>query len=295
MPEPAVQPNNPDTPATPPVAPVAKPPVSPIKVEPWTAKVFTRDDLKGHATLGKFKSADDMGASYLALEKKLGDGSRVSVPGPEATDAERAEFYKALGRPETAENYSVAAKIKELLPEGTPVNEPFVKGAFETFHKIGLNDAQATAVVSFFAEQQNAAMHVDAQAIEAGVTEVKQEWGHDYDRKLAVAGAAIDQLADGEFKIPGLAELFDPEKGDPRIGSNPVLMKLFYQLGVWMGEDKLVEGQERNEEQIGNLAQKKAELMKGGGPYWNAGHADHKSYVDQVKQINEQLSGGTSA
>lgn len=269
----------------------------PAAVESWTTKTFSRDDLKTHAGLGKFKTVDDFGASYLALEKKLGDKNQRSLPGPEATEAERTDFYKWLGAPEGADKYSLYApeKIKELLPEGTPILEPFVKNAFETFHKVGLSDAQASAVVSFFAKEQGAAMEAEGAQILAGVEEVKKEWGHAYEERLAVAGRAIDQLADGENKIPGLAELMDPEKGDPRFGSNPALIRLFYWLGTLMGEDKLVDGNQRTEEQVGDLKGKITELMKPGGPYWNERDPQHKKYVEDVQRYNQELHGNAKA
>lgn len=279
-------------PSNPPSAPQPQPGAKP---DSWFSKTFTRDELKAHPSIGKFKSVDDFGASYVALEKKLGDSNRIALPGAETSDADRAEFFKKLGWPEKADDYTIFGKVKELLPENSPVNEPFINGAREAFHKLNLTDAQSTGIVTFFAEQQAQAIQQDFQQIEAGVAEVKKEWGHAYDERLAVAGRAIDQLTDGEHAIPGLAELMDPEKGDPHFGSNPVLIRLFYWLGTLMGEDKLVEGQQRNEQQVGDLTTKKAELMKRGGPYWDANHADHKAYVQQVSDINKQLAGGQAA
>ena len=262
------------------------------KVDSWQTKTLTRDDLRNHGTIKNFKSADDFAASYISLEKKLGDQGRISIPGPEATDEQRAEFYKSLGRPDAPDKYTIGGKVKELLPEGSPVNEPFVKAAFETFHKAGMNDAQATAVVSFFAEQQASAMQAEQAAIIEGVNAIKTEWGHAYEEKLAVAGRAVDQLSEGEHAIPGLAELMDPEKGDPRFGSNPVLIRLFNWLGTLMGEDKLVEGNQLVEEQVTNLQERKRELMKPAGPYWNGMHPDHAKAIQDVAKINDQLTGG---
>ena len=292
-------PSNPN-PAPPSPAP-GRPPAAPPKApETWAAKTFTKPELKAHVSLAKFQSPDALGESYLALEKKFGDRNAHTRPGPDASDADKAEFAKWLGVPEGADKYSlnVGEKIKEMLPEGTPIKEAFVKGAFEAFHKAGMTDEQATSVIGFFAEQQSAEMAAMSERLTKGIDDLKKECGHAYEAKLAVAGRAIDQLAEGEHKIEGLAELMDPNTNDLIslwVQSSPAMIRLFMFLGEAMGEDELVEGQHRSEEQVGDLKTKKAELMKKDSPYWNSGHADHKKFVDDVAAINNQLSGGNGA
>jgi hypothetical protein len=270
--------------------------------ESWAGKTFTKPELKANPSLAKFQNHDALGESYLALEKKFGDKNAHVRPGPDSTPEEKADFNKWLGVPEGADKYSLnadAAKIKEMLPEGTPIKEAFVKGAFETFYKVGLTDEQANGVIGFFAEQQAAEMAAMSEHLTKGLDDLKKSLGHAYEAKLAVAGRAIDQLCEGENKIPGLAEVMDPKSNDPIalwVQSNPAMIRLFMFLGEAMGEDELVEGEHRVEQQVGDLKTKKAELMKTGSPYWLKDHADHAKFVNDVKAINEQLtSNGAGA
>lgn len=299
MPEPVVAANpNPNNPAgVPPVVkPVVAPVVKPVAVETWAGKTFTKPELKSHAILSRFKGPDDLGDSYLALERRFSDKNARSIPGPDATDEDRADFFKWRGRPEKVEEYSLnnLDKIKEMLPDGAPIEEAFVKAAFDVMHEMGLNDSEASGVVKMYLAQNAMAIEQLQTQLEAGIEEVKKEWGHAYDEKLAVAGRAVDQLALGDNAIPGLAELMDPEKGDPRFASNPVLIRLFNFLGTMMGEDQRVEGQQRTEQQTGDLGARKKELMKPDGPYWKEADPLHKATVAEVQEINKQLVPGAA-
>lgn len=299
MPEPVVTQQNPN-PNNPAVVnpPVVKAPVAPVVKAPetWAGKTFTKPELKSHAILSRFKGPDDLGDSYLALERRFSDKNARSIPGPDATDEDRADFFKWRGRPEKVEEYSLnnLDKIKEMLPEGAPIQEAFVKAAFDVMHEMGLNDSEATGVVKMYLAQEAMALEQLQTELDAGIEEVKKEWGHAYEEKLAVAGRAVDQLALGENAIPGLAALMDPEKGDPRFASNPVLIRLFNYLGGLMGEDQRVEGQQRIEQQTGDLNTRKKELMKDGGAYWNAADPKHNEAIKEVAEINKQLHPGAA-
>jgi hypothetical protein len=147
---------------------------------PWAAGVFTRDDLRRNATIGRFKSADDLGTAYVALEKKVGSGSRLPLPGADASEADWDSFYNSIGRPETADKYAAREKVSELQ-----IDERFAKGAFEAFHKAGLNDAQATALTEFYAAPQRAELAAKDARTEATVRVLRNQWGRDFDSECA--------------------------------------------------------------------------------------------------------------
>jgi len=225
---------------------------------------------------------DDLGAAYLALEKRVGR-TAPAIPGPEATDEQRAEFFNALGRPEAADNYAIRAKIKEVLPERFPVDERFVKAAFETFHKAGLNDAQADAVVRLFAQQQEIELLAEDVRTLDTMRALKSQWGKDLEKQLAVGTAAINKLS---RDIPGLRAL----AANPLYGNNVVLVRLVNSLGRLMDLDGA-----SPPTQDSDLQARKQELMKRDGPYWNSLHAEHGRHVAAVARINDQLARRSSA
>ena len=268
--------------------------------ETWASKTFVKPELKAHAILSRFQNADGLGESYIALEKKFSDKNAHVRPGADASPEEKADFNKWLGVPEGVDKYTlnVPDKIKEILPENSPINEKFVKGAFETFHAAGLTDEQASAVVSFFAQQQAADIQALTEQHTEAIEALKGEWGHDFEHKLAVAGRAMDALCEGEIKIEGLKDLLDEKNPSPFaqwFQNDPVVMRLFELIGEASGEDPRVEGQARAEEQVLDLKAKKEELMKPGGAYWNGQDPNHAQAIKQVADINDQLAGGASA
>src|SRR5260370_27566055 len=117
MPDPQPQPQGGVVPA--PVAP------------PATPKAFHHAGISESTQVSPSRPA---GATNIALEKKLGDQNRIAVPGPEASDADREAFFKALGRPASPGEYKLNSDemLKELVGENTPINRPFVDGAFQT-------------------------------------------------------------------------------------------------------------------------------------------------------------------
>ena len=221
-------------------------------------------------------------------------------PGADATPEEKTEFNKWLGVPEGADKYSLNSldKVKELLPEGTPVNEGFVKAAFDVCHNVGMTDEQATAVVQMFAAQQTAEMTAMSEKLTKGIDDLKKSLGHAYEAKLAVAGRAIDQLSDGENAIPGLKELMDPESNDPIalwVQSNPAMIRLFMFLGEAMGEDELVEGQHRSEAAVLDVKAKIKEIRESKAYYDATDPVAHRKAVEDVAKLYEQLAGGNGA
>src|SRR6185369_12579211 len=61
------------------------------------------DDLKGDATLTRYKSLDDLARGHLETKKLA--SSKLIIPGDGATDEDWGKFYDALGRPESPDKY----------------------------------------------------------------------------------------------------------------------------------------------------------------------------------------------
>lgn len=150
------------------------------------------------------------------------DPVALQLPGDDATPEQMAEFYKALGRPEKAEDYGIAA------PDG--VDGGFAKDAAAWMHEAGLNAKQANALAGkwneYVAAQQAAAEQQFQVQAENDMATLQKEWGQNYDRNIELArraarGFGVDQ--------PSL------DKIERAIGTKG-LMSMFANIGQGLGE-----------------------------------------------------------
>lgn len=193
-----------------------------VKPAAWTNQL--PEELRGNpellARLAKFQKLGDMASSYLELEGKL--GKAAPIPDRNAPAAERAAFWKRLGKPETKEGYSIAKQEN---------GEVFLEAA----HAANLTDEQATAVfehIRKLGETQLAAVQ-ERQARQYAETEavLKKEYGEKYPEKvellrrgLKLAGDDVGPLLNraGVAGHPGIVRAFitlgelTAESGSPR-------------------------------------------------------------------------------
>lgn len=258
----------------------------------WLANVPGIDEIRSNPSLTRYKALPDALKGLVELNGKL--GKMVPILGPDASDEDRADFYTKLGRPESPDKYDF--DIKKLLPEGSTINDDFVNGARAAFHKLGLNNQQATDLVTFFAGAQAAEQDRAATQIDEGIGQLKQEWGHAYDGNVAIAGRAIGAL---EEDIPGLGAWIE---SDARIGSNPVLIRLFHFIGQAMADDKVIEG-DREHAAAGNEKEIKDQIhamMNDPKNQWyealhNKTHPMHAKALEAKSALYDQLYGAEEA
>ena len=144
---------------------------SEVKHPAWMAQLGNVEADKAEK-LSKFEKIGDLANNYLELEKKL--GSSLVKPGDDASDEEKEAFYRALGKPESAEKYTIEG-------ENT---EQFRKLAYEN----NLTDDQAKAFYKAINEignnmlaQQKAAFDAQARDTQAAL---QKEYGKDYQTKI---------------------------------------------------------------------------------------------------------------
>lgn len=172
--------------------------------------------------------------SYRSLEKLWGAdkaGTTVQIPGEGADDKARDAFYNRLGRPETADKYSMKAKDFTGMPE------TLAQGLITLGHKEGFTEKQLSAVQKWNNESSVALQkELETNAtIEAGqqAGKLKQEWGAAHDQNLQTAKEAATKLGWTAEQINAM------QLG---LGYDGV-MKLAHQLGMQVGEGKFVSGE----------------------------------------------------
>jgi hypothetical protein len=93
------------------------------------------------AKLARFKTENDLGKSYLELEKRL--GASVVLPGKNAKPEDVEAFYEKLGRPKSPDGYELDPVF---LPDNVSQTDPGNKEFRKIAHEIGLSKVQAKAL-----------------------------------------------------------------------------------------------------------------------------------------------------
>jgi len=113
--------------------------------QPTTATPSWRDtlpdDLKASPVLAKYQDQNAAMKALVEAQALIGKKAEgLKVPGPDAKPEEVAEFYKALGRPEAPDKYTMP-KV-EGIPEGFGISPEVEKVAREALHGLGLSQKQ---------------------------------------------------------------------------------------------------------------------------------------------------------
>ena len=141
-----------------------------------------------------------------------------------------AEVWTRLGRPEKPEGYGLKA-VEGIIDDDA-------LGEFATkAHAAGITGKHATEMFNLYVGMVQAGQaRKQAEAVEAaktGEAELRREWGATYDDKIHAMKRAIDR-----FGGDGLKQAFD----QAGLGGNPLVVKMFAQMGEMLGEGGLKGG-----------------------------------------------------
>ena len=139
----------------------------------WMSQIgdITKDAAKAER-LSKFEKIGDLANAFMELEGKLGNS--IAKPSDDASDEEREAFYRALGKPESADKYSIKGEETKI----------FRDIAF----KNNLTDEQAKAFFTSLQEVGNNAIAQQKAAFDQMAKETQNalvaEYGKDYPAKI---------------------------------------------------------------------------------------------------------------
>lgn len=181
--------------------------------------------------------------AYSNLEKMVGDGNAISIPGADAEADVWGEFYNKLGRPETSDQYDFSSEI----PEGLTANEASDKWFREKAHELGLTQNQASKMRDDFNQYQAEAVKADMEgriaAYEKEQTALKAEWGEAYDKELNIAQKAFKEF--GGLEDAELGEAIKAMEESDKLGYLKT-MKVFNKIGRAMMGEQVIEGLSKN-------------------------------------------------
>ena len=231
----------------------------------------------------KFTEADALAKSYINAVRMIGQDKMI-VPNKNFTEDQWEEAYIKMGRPDSADKYSL-----DIKSDVVPLDEQAIKSFQEQSFKLGLNNEQAKGVLDFYKnnmEAQTQQAKVDAETSQAQAQNLlRQEWGRDYDANIAKAKSlATANLA---------PEVFEMQLADgSRLGDNVDVIKGFAKIAGMMSEDKILSTESENMDKSEDIQTEIDQIMNDkNGPYWNKSHPNHDKVVQQVYTLREMLDG----
>lgn len=202
---------------------------TPQPASDWTAGL--NDEMKGYVQNKGFKDPASVLDSYRNYEKLMGVPKERIAKIPEKDDdaAGWDEVYNKLGRPLKPEEY----KIESF---GGEKNDEVTGWAKKTFHELGLTRKQAEAFAAkldgYTSETMKSQTLQEQAAVEKAQSDLKREWGSNYDQNLKVA-----KFAATKFGLkPEVVEAIE------KVAGFPETMKFFQSLGATVGEHSFVGG-----------------------------------------------------
>ena len=260
-------------------------PVSPTTETQPVAKTWKEaisEEFRNDPNIEKFTEIDALAKSYINATQMIGK-DKVAVPNKNSTEDQWNEVYDKLGRPESADKYSLNAKS-----EVVPIDDNAIKQFAENAHQLGLNNKQAQGILEFYKNNMEGMAQqakVDTETAQAqSEQQLRQEWGREFESNVKKAGA----LAKANMN----PEILDMQlKDGMRLGDHPEIIKGFAKIAGMMSEDKIVSTESENVSSNTDVETEISDIMNNkDGPYWNKSHPDHDKMVQQVYTLREMLT-----
>ena len=182
-----------------------------------------------------------------------------------------SEVYKALGRPEKAEEYGFG-------------DEEFGKAAAQKLYDLGISKKQAEALAQFMTEQDEVHKKSETEKwnsdVEKGIAALKKDWGADYDVNLEVAKSTVRDIVE---KTGFTQEELD--KVEKALGTDKAT-KLFFTIGSQNGGVKSLQNYNAGVETPEIASYKLKEMLADKETAKLLAQKDHKTMAE-IKRLTE--------
>lgn len=206
------------------------------------ANPSNRDWLKAKG----YKSLDDVVKSYREAERAIHDSGRIAVPKEGATPEEIKAFHKAIGVPETADAYEVAAI------EGHALDDGLIAAMRPIALEAGVPASAWKALSEGLMKHQLDQLQADQQRQNDEWSALQKEWGASATERTVEFQRGVEAVGLKREDIAALQQVI----GSKRVG------EIFQKIGAGMTEATLLGGGNRNRFGItGPEAQKEVDAL----------------------------------
>ena len=201
----------------------------------WTQQLpeEMRNNKDVMAQLSKFAKIGDMARSYTELESKL--GKTLVQPGENASTEEVQAFYEKLGKPSSADAYSITDENAQAMKE--------------LFFKNNLTDDQAKNLYGELKQIGVNAVKANREALEKTAAEteknLKSKYGSEYGKKMEMFKRGV--------KTYGGQALLDQLKSSGLIAQQNIV-EMYVLLGEQSSENSTPAGSASQAEQYKDTA-----------------------------------------
>lgn len=233
----------------------------------WRA-MLAGEDTKALERLARYNNPTDVTKALIEAQTKLSQRSEPPKLPDNATPQQVAEWRKGLGVPDVAADakadaYLAAYGIK--APEGyevSPVESSMLEGFAKHAYDQGLSPRDVKASADFFfkaqAQTAQAMQQRDMARQKEWITELRDEWGRDFDARLAAGEAFLNQRFNGNDAAK--RSLLTAQLADGgRLGDNPEFIRLVSDLAMQNGFTDRIEANAL-ESNGKSLAERQSEL-----------------------------------
>ena len=242
------------------------------------------EDLRQHPSLSPIKDVENLARSYVNAQRLIG-ADKIPMP-VNPTDEDLDRIYGKLGRPESPDQYGIAA-------DGNIITEERATEYADIAHKLRLTPDQAKGVLEYYrsvAENDMTTMaNTNAQAMEQSAAALQAEWGDNYDAKMQSAQKVVDQFEAGNIMEMQLAD-------GTKVGNHPDVIRAFAKIADFRqtvtSEDTVSESTSSmgmSAQQAGNEIQ--AIMGDRSHAYWDKRNPQHQQAVDRMAQLMEMQHG----
>jgi hypothetical protein len=189
-------------------------------------------DVKGKVSEFEGKVKDYEGKVIPDLNKRLEN----SIPklSENATDADKAAYYKAIGRPDKAEDYEL------LGPDGKPMDSKISQWARNLFFENGISKEVGKKIGdawnAYLGNVVKAEVELREKEKGEAETKLKAELGDKYDASVELVKRVWKKFSNDEF---------DKFVNETKIGNHPSLIRFMINVAKLTGEDKSPPGSPR--------------------------------------------------
>ena len=153
------------------------------------------ETFKNDPHLSRIKDIDALAKNVVDSQKFISQS--VRIPGEDATEADRAEFYKKLGRPETAADYTLDLK-PEYVEKGVKIDDTQQQWYKDVALKANLTKEQANIVFGSYVDKEVASATDQSvsqtEKATKTINELKGIWRSEYNDNINLINSNLGKF-----------------------------------------------------------------------------------------------------